>query len=359
MQLRFFILLFISLSLMGPNLAAKPFALTKPKLRVGLVVPLTGAMAPYGEAVKKGAEAFMKSLESENPELSEQMTLIPIDATPFISNPEEVVTPINRERVHLVIGGLTTSQANPLARALERIQKPFISLAATKETFATCTMVGTLAQSISQFALENLNASRVTLLYEAQNSYSLTLKNQFTQAFENQGGQLITSSPYPQNPITSPPIAPESQAVVILGYFKDAKTMIHRLRSSGVDLPIIGPDSWDTEGARLHKGADVKNGVYYITHFHMNDPDPEVKRFKGAFQALSSDKATVFSAWGYDGLRLSARALSALKSNRSEVWLKKLQTMPCSTFLASKNRNQGVAIALDQNGDRFYKRIGL
>jgi ABC-type branched-subunit amino acid transport system substrate-binding protein len=121
---------------------------------------------------------------------------------------------------------------------------------------------------------------------------------------------------------SGPPLAAEADVLFVAAAPEDAARLVRRLRAAGYRQPIMGGDSFDSEG--LVKSAEKTGGkVYYTTHagVGMSSASRAVRRFDALYQAAyGRPPQNAFAGLGYDAVGLVASAIRRADSVKpSEV----------------------------------------
>jgi ABC-type branched-subunit amino acid transport system substrate-binding protein len=118
------------------------------------------------------------------------------------------------------------------------------------------------------------------------------------------------------------PLAAQADVLFVAAAPEDAARLVRRLRAAGYRQPIMGGDSFDSQG--LVKSAEKTGGkVYYTTHagVGMSSASRAVRRFDALYQAAyGRAPQNAFAGLGYDAVGLVASAIRRADSVKpSEV----------------------------------------
>ena len=118
------------------------------------------------------------------------------------------------------------------------------------------------------------------------------------------------------------PLAAQADVLFVAAAPEDAARLVRRLRAAGYRQPIMGGDSFDSDG--LIKSAEKTGGkVYYTTHagVGMSSASRAVRRFDAFYQAAyGRPPQNSFAGLGYDAVGLVASAIRRADSVKpSEV----------------------------------------
>ena len=102
--------------------------------------------------------------------------------------------------------------------------------------------------------------------------------------------------------------ARDIDALFIAGEVPAAGALVAEARRQGITAPILGGDAMHADALVRVAGAAAE-GTVVASMFHPHDPRPEVQRFTTAFQARYGQDPDMFSASGYDAVRVLAAAM--------------------------------------------------
>jgi branched-chain amino acid transport system substrate-binding protein len=103
---------------------------------------------------------------------------------------------------------------------------------------------------------------------------------------------------------------PKPDAVFIASIPNEAGLTTKQIRESGLDLPIISADGFDTELLVTVPGKELANDIYFSSHTYREDTRPEVVNFIEEYnEEYGRDPENAFAALGFDAVGLLADAM--------------------------------------------------
>ena len=200
---------------------------------------------------------------------------------------------------------------------------------------------------LSKFANENLKVSKVALLTDIKNDYSVGLAKYFKESFTANGGEVVAEQIYSASDkdfkaqLTALKSV-ELEAICIPGYYTEVGLIARQARELGIDVPLFGGDGWSS--ARLTEiGGEALNNCYFVEHFSQKDPNPIVQDFVTKYQAKYNALPDGMGALGYDSAKILANAIK----NAGEVNSEKIKNA-----LAKTNGYKGVTGTININPER-------
>jgi branched-chain amino acid transport system substrate-binding protein len=159
----------------------------------------------------------------------------------------------------------------------------------------------------AKFAHENLKLSKAAVLYNRAQAYSSGLSQNFKDAFQSMGGQIVAEQAYGDgdNDFSAQLTAireAQPDFIYVPGYYTEVVNIARQTRQLGLSVPLIGGDGWDSE--ELRNAGDSLNGCYFSNHYSHEDTRPEVQDFVSRYKAEFGKVPDGLAALGYDAARL-------------------------------------------------------
>ena len=177
------------------------------------------------------------------------------------------------------------------------------------------------AAAAAETAWYDLDARTAAVLYAAGNTYTDLLQGYFRDRFTQLGGTVGSVRAYAPGRLDDIAAGLGSVDLVFLatGSADEAAQIIQRLRKAGVNAPVFGGDSYDSEA--LWQQYPALQDVYYTTHAYLGEdnPDPVVQTFRRAYIKAYGSRPDAFAALGYDAARLLMSAIRQAGSTDPEA----------------------------------------
>jgi branched-chain amino acid transport system substrate-binding protein len=229
---------------------------------------------------------------------------------------------LQRDRVVALLGEVASSRSLAAAPEAQRAKVPMISPASTNPkvtevgdyVFRTCFIDPFQGAVMARFAVEELGARRVAILFDFKQDYSVGLADFFRTTFAELGGEIVADERYTSGDIEfraqlTTIRAASPDAIFVPGYYTELGLIAKQARELGIGVPLLGGDGWDSEKT-LEIGGDAVEGYYFSTHYSADSDRPEVQDFVKRYQAAHGELPDAMGALGYDTARLLADALA-------------------------------------------------
>ena len=311
---------FLVLGLSFSAMAANP--------KVGVVSPMTGATATFGQENANGIKlAYEKLKKGKGTKFD---LIIEDDKSEAIESTNATRKLLSVDKVSVMIGAPTSSLALASAPIVQEAKIPFITPTATN---AKVTQVGDYITRacftddfqgvvMAKFAVNNLKKKKGLVLVENTSDYSKGLAKSFTDEFKKIGGEIVSTEELTyaakdtdfQSLLRKVKRA-NPEFIFIPGYYVEVGLLIKQARALGITVPFLGGDGWDSPKLFEIAGEAVK-GSYISNHFAPDDKSPVVQNFVKEYEKAYGSKPGSFAALGYDSLGIVADAMKRAKSNK-------------------------------------------
>lgn len=248
---------------LGISLAMASAAQAADTVKIGAAQPLTGSLAPFGQASLRGMKIAVERINDSGGIKSMDGAQLEIVVGDTGSDPTTAASVAQRlislNSVQAIFGSYASSLSIAVSQITERSRIPFLTMSFSDEltsrgfkyifqVVAPASAMGeaqvSYAQAIAEANGEKLDS--IAVLYENSAYGSSTAKGVKSLANEL-GIKLALFEAYPHGLTNATPLiqkiknidsAPD--AVFPISYFTDAVLIIRAMRQNDMDLPIIG-----------------------------------------------------------------------------------------------------------------------
>lgn len=331
-------------------------AVTGSVIPVGEYGSLTGLQSTFGISTDNAIELATKQCNDAGGIQGKTVQIYKEDDASDASKAGPAVQQlIDEDHIVAVLGEVASSASLAGGRVCQASQIPMISPSSTKPSvtegrdyvFRVCFIDPYQAAVIARFAHDALQCTRVAVFTNKDQAYSIGLTNNFVDAFQKMGGQVVIQKSYSQtdkdfhgalNAIKDA----SPQAIFVPGYYNDAGTICKQAREIGITIPILGGDGWDSP-ALTQIGGSAVNGCYFSDHMAIDSPSPRVQKFVQAYKAMYGQTPDALAALGYDAANVLFDAMRRAPS---------LTSADIRSAIASTKSYPGVTGDISINKDR-------
>lgn len=306
-------------------------------IKLGVIAPITGEEAEYGQSVQNGIELAVDTYNQQGGILGEKIKTIVYDDQ---GNPDASVQLFEKlateDQANAVIGGLTSPTALPIAPLSAKYNLPMITPLAThanitngyKSVFRMNSTIQNLGRALAHFAYDQLNARKVGIMFDLTNIYSTELAEEFKKAFEAKGGRIVSYEGYAKGTTDFSPYLKKiktssSDVIFIPDYYNPAALILEQAKELGINVVTLGGTSWFYRDA-VSGVEDVFEGNYFTDSYALDEPSFINKNFITAYKKKYNKDPNALSALGYDSTVVMLEAMKkagTIKSDKVIEWL--------------------------------------
>jgi branched-chain amino acid transport system substrate-binding protein len=305
-------------------------------LLAGHVASLTGSEATFGTSSDKGIHLAFDEVNARGGVKGKKLGVKTYDNG---GKPEESAVAATRlvveDRVSVLLGEVASTRSLAMAPIADSNKVPMITPSSTNPkvtkvgdktrpyVFRVCFIDPFQGTVMAKFARERLKVSRVAVLRDVGNDYSVGLADYFLSKFKELGGTIVDDQSYKAGDqdfkaqLTAMK-AKAPQAIYVPGYYTDVGLIARQARELGIQAPLMGGDGWDSE--KLYEiGGKALEGSYFSNHYSPEDPSPRIQEFVKKYQARYGGVPDSLAAQAYDAAQIAADAMMRAKDLSGEA----------------------------------------
>ena len=338
-------------------------------VRIGVYLPLTGAMAARGQAEYAGITVAHKMKPAV---LGTDVELFPIDtATEGVGTAGAATRLIREHKVHALIGeplgndpleGLSVSEGARKPTVIPSVHPPVIR---GKRYAFSIALTDTLeGETAARYAFSRLKTEKAAVLMNIERDYSIALANIFTRTFTEAGGKIVavTYSRTGDTDFTtqlSSIMTAKADVLYLPVPHPEIARICRQSVEMGINAHMIASSDAHTPGLITAGGEHVK-GVILTSDFGTGGESADVAAaYADTFEKETGGRAGRLDALGADAYFL---LLDAIERGRSTAGSKMRQALARTKGFrgisgvmnmgGGRNAVKGVAI-LQIQGDTF------
>ncbi|MDX1630238.1 MAG: penicillin-binding protein activator [Thermoanaerobaculia bacterium] len=326
----------------------------------GAVLPLTGPVQAYATAIKRGIEIAYEQAR-EDPRLEREIELEIVDSETDPEKAAELLEDLYDEGALAAIGGVTSAEALEMVEVADEEDRVLVSPSASNpelsgvsrnffRVFPSDFVEGT---KMGSFAANTLKLESAVILAN-ESPYGLGIQEVFETEFERHGGEVLETLEFQSNTDVSglvdrvTTLAPD--AVYLAAYWKDLVHMIRELRGDGYEGKILTTSAFATSRAVREVGDQADGVIFTQTIFDLSQASGDVKAFVDTYREKYGETPDLYSAHGYDAMRVLVEALVEGGATPNEFWggMRSIRSLPGATG----------TLQFDEKGDvQKYPRV--
>lgn len=300
-------------------------------VKVGLIAPLTGEVAVYGNAVKEAVQLYIDDFNAADHPFD--INLIIYDDK---GDPTEAMNAYNKlvyqDDIAVLLGPVTSSPTFGVAEASVDDGIPALTPTAThpdvttygNNFFRACFEDPFQGGSMAKFASSELKATTAAIIYNNADAYSIGLRDAFMKTAEEVGLTVTTTEAYGASDIDFRAqltnIIKTNPDVLFIPYYYNVTYMIcSQARELGYTGTFLGVDG--TDGVLAIEGADVSvfDGMYFANHYSADSDSPVTQAFIKEYTDKYGATPNALAALGYDGAMIVCDALERVNNDGVKI----------------------------------------
>ncbi|MFE4238745.1 ABC transporter substrate-binding protein [Peribacillus butanolivorans] len=305
-------------------------------IKIGVNLELSGGVASYGQSIAEGLELATEEINKEGID-GKKIKLIKVDNKSEASEATSgAIKLTSQDQVTAIVGAATSTNTIAQVQIAQDNKVPVISPSGTSpeitykddklndfifRTSFIDPFQGTVA---ANFATSEVKAKSAAIYIDSASDYSKGLAAAFKEQFIANGGKIVREEAYIakdtdfRSTLTRLKSA-KPDFIFLPGYYEEAGLIVKQARETGLDVPFMGGDGWDSPKLIEIAGAKALNNTFITNHYSSGDPDKKIQNFVSAFKAKYKDKSPdAFNALGYDTGYYLADAIKRAGSTDSE-----------------------------------------
>jgi branched-chain amino acid transport system substrate-binding protein len=282
-------------------------------IKIGVIAPLTGDVAVYGNAVNDAVKLYTDKVNAEGGIDGKQIELVVYDdkgdATEAVNAYNKLVS---SDQVLAIIGDVTSTPTIAVAQASVADNIPIITGTATHldvtsfgtNMFRACFIDDLQARTMANLAVAQ-GVTKAAVIYNASDSYSTGLRDSFKTYCDSLGVEVVADEAYAKGDVDfnaqlTNIAAANPEVIFIPEYYNTFYLIASQARAMGITATFYGVDG--TDGVLEIDGADVSvfDGIYFSNHYTTDDPSEVVQNFIADYQEAYGQTPNALAALGYD-----------------------------------------------------------
>jgi branched-chain amino acid transport system substrate-binding protein len=310
----------------GSGPAASSAAPAGDRILLGHVGSLTGQSATFGLSSDKGIQLAIEELNAKGGVKGKLLALKTYDDE---GKPDQAAYVASRlvkqDKVTVLLGEVASTRSLAMAPIADSEGVPMITPSSTNPTvtkqgdkvrpyvFRVCFIDPFQGTVMAKFVRGELKLSRVAVLRDVGNDYSVGLADFFLAKFKELGGTIVTDQSYREgDPDFKAQLtaikARNPEAIYVPGYYNDVALIARQARELGMAQPLLGGDGWDSE--KLYEiGGKALQGSYFSNHYSPEDPAPRIQEFVKRYKEKFGSVPDSLAAQAYDAAKIAGDAI--------------------------------------------------
>ena len=322
-------------------------------IKIGSSGPLSGPVSIYGIATKKGVELAIKEI-NENGGVKVNGKTMKFELVDFVNDEADptkagaALTSLVAKKADVIVGAVTSGATEGLINEAITVGIPVITPTGTADKltvgedgndrenrnniFRACFYDSYQGKYMAQYA-KNAGYTKVYVLYNNDDDYSVGLKDAFVETAEASGVQVATQG-YGKdvkdfNSYWESILAGGYECVYLPDYYENVYNILKTGYGKGYNGVCYGGDGWDGVVQQVKAGdnVDFLEKCFYTNHYFGLSDNAAVKNFVNKYQEEYNGEVPVsFAALGYDAVYIVKQAIEQAGSVDYDAVVEALNT---------------------------------
>ena len=283
------------------------------EILIGEYGSLTGTTATFGISTRNGIDMAIDEVNSAGGVLGRQVRVIVEDDQGRPEEAQTVVTKlITSDNVVALLGEVASSRSLAAAPVAQQNGIPMITPSSTNPgvtlvgdyIFRVCFIDPFQGLVMAKFVSSSLRLTRIAVLRDIKNDYSVGLADVFVQNFTEMGGTIVADESYSEGDTDfsaqlTALRAHDPEGIFVPGYYTEVGLIARQAKSLGLEVPLLGGDGWDSPSL-IEIGGEALEGSYFSNHYSVDDPSPAIQKFVTDYQARFGEVPDALAGLAYD-----------------------------------------------------------
>ena len=299
-------------------------------IKVGVLLPLTGAQAKFGEIEKRSYEMAAEEINAKGGVKGMKIELLFEDDTgkPDVGR-SAVEKLISREKVPVITGGYSSSVTAAATPVAQQFKVPFVICTGSADditekgydyVFRVNPPASEYPNAVQSFLQEvGKDVKTVALLYE-NSAFGQSSSKSFEEDTKELGLKIVVKEGYQAGAIDFKPILTKVKAanpdmIYMVSYVMDASLLMRQSKELRINPKMfVGGGAGFTLPEFAKSAGDAADGVFSATLWIETLPFPGAKEYFNKFQKKYGSETEYHGAEAYAAMYVVADALTRAKS---------------------------------------------
>lgn len=301
------------------------------QVRVGAVLPQTGAAEVYGKSIQRGIDLAAELAKADSGAPAVQ--LITVDSGSDPERAQDELKKLLDGGALTVIGGVTSAEALAMVPVAEKVDRILLSPSASlpqltgisSNFFRIYPSDFAEGAVMARYAYDNLRLTTAVILAK-QETYAKGIQQVFADEFQRKGGKILEVIEFPPNTVDFAALADRAltlrpESVYVAAYAEEILRMVSELRAHKFPGMILTTSSFAAASTIANTGAAAEGVLFTQASFEVEgELAPQVKSFVTAYRAKYRSDPDIYAAHGFDAYNIVLEAIRQGGTSGSSFW---------------------------------------
>lgn len=301
--------------------------------RIGVLLPLSGEDAVYGEPVQRGVSLALAELERAHAAglypYDVQVEMIDTQGDPELA--ARLLSEFYDNGGVAAIGGVTDAEAAAMVPIAEEAGRVLLSPTASRPDLPTSRHFYRIALTadreatkMASFTVLELGLRKVAVV-GSEEATATTAADAFQEELERNGGKTVARLSYPAQgeipeSVVREAATSKAQAIYVADFSARGEDLMTAVDAQGFRGVLLATSALTAPGL-LASSKEVADGALVTqTLFELESDNPKVQLFTDAYRNRWDGAPDLFAAHGYDAFQVLAQAMMTEEARASDLW---------------------------------------
>jgi len=290
-------------------------------IKIGIITPLTGGSAKYGEDIKRGYDLAVEEINEKGGISGRKIRLIYEDSE---GKPEKAVTAaqklIQRDKVIAILGDLWSSPTLAVAPIAEKNRVVLLSPGASSPKLTNAgdyifrnEISEAYGAKESAGLYFNAGFRKIAIIY-INNDYGIAVRDITQQVYKELGGEIVNAEAFEQDAkdfrTQLLKIKRTNPDAILIASYKESILILRQMREMGMGIQVLGSPLFE-DPEIIEKAGDIAEGAIYSYYgtFDPKSQDARILAFIKKFKEKYGVEPEYYAPIGYDAVKIIALAI--------------------------------------------------
>ncbi len=298
---------------------------TNNEIKVGIITPLTGENATYGNATKLGVELALDKMDSTLNKKGLNIKLIYEDSKFSSSEGTKAINKlINFDKVSCILGPFGSSVVLSVAKIANDNTTVILSASATDDkireagdyVFRNVPPNSLQGKTMADYVINDLKITNNIVICKVNKDYGISLAKSFYDRINNLGGGIVLEESFAPNQKDYKTIITKIKNsnplfIYIPAHYNEVGHFLKQAEQLGLNVLVGGGDG--AYSNELFVIASNAAESFYLTLMGVDENNKQYKEFINLLQKRNISTPNIYSIYAYDAMLLYIKTFISLK----------------------------------------------
>ena len=309
----------------------KPAA-SKNNIRIGMVNPMTGTAATYGQSHLKGMQLLMADINAAGGINGRQIEIVTYDDA---GDPQQAAAGAQKfaddQGIVAMVGSCLSSSTLAMIPIIDKAKLPDLVVSSSAPNLEGCSpsffrmsvQDNKVGGEIGNTIADTLKAKTCVILYP-NNDYGKGLEASTRKTLEGKSVKVLQSFSYlatdqDYQALLTTVMNLKADSIAFCGTYTDGGLIVKQARQVGITSPFVG-GTGPNSPKFIEIAGDAAEGFIFLGSFVPTNPDPKTQNFVGKFKTKFGEEPDNFAALAYDQMNVLQDSMKrAMAANNGDL----------------------------------------